>query len=321
MGPVERQPDASVSSGLVETLPTEWFEIGDGWVGVSSSNEAFVSRFGTVFAGCRRQHSKDDRPAVFLTVEPTSDGWAEAVFEFRNVENPVDVTRLLADQGFPETRPGGFFGHRYRPAGWTRPLEGATDRMGFHLDDAWPWLVAHVAVYAVLTAQQHLMCFHGAAMSIHGKGLILLGPSGAGKTTLAVSLARRGHSYLSDEIAAVEIDSRLLVPVRRSALVREEDGAANGRTIIGELSGGESGCGTRLNYVVCLRRFCDETKLERFWPSMSDLRYITPLSCSLTDGGSSIIKVLTLINSAECYYLDSADPVSAADLLERLGED
>lgn len=40
---------------------------------------------------------------------------------------------------------------------------------------------------------------HAALLEVRGKGLIIAGPSGAGKTSLAIQLAERGHAIHSDE--------------------------------------------------------------------------------------------------------------------------
>jgi len=51
------------------------------------------------------------------------------------------------------------------------------------------------------------LLFHAAAVSCCGRGILLPGGSGAGKTTLVAWLASRGWNYLTDEIACIERDS------------------------------------------------------------------------------------------------------------------
>jgi len=46
----------------------------------------------------------------------------------------------------------------------------------------------------------------GALVNVSGRGVLITGISGAGKTTLALELARRGHTWIADD--AVEIEQR-----------------------------------------------------------------------------------------------------------------
>ena len=65
-----------------------------------------------------------------------------------------------------------------------------------------------------------LYAIHAAALELAGRGLIISGRSGAGKTTLALALLTRGFRLLSDEFALSAPDARSILPYRRSAHVR-----------------------------------------------------------------------------------------------------
>jgi hypothetical protein len=67
--------------------------------------------------------------------------------------------------------------------------------------------------------RSHLL-FHAAALSYHGKGVILAADSGCGKTTLTLALVRQGFKFLSDEAAALGLNDGELTPYPRSLLVR-----------------------------------------------------------------------------------------------------
>ena len=47
------------------------------------------------------------------------------------------------------------------------------------------------------------MVLHGSALDVDGKGLVLLGHKGAGKSTTAAALLARGHALLTDDLVAV----------------------------------------------------------------------------------------------------------------------
>ena len=63
---------------------------------------------------------------------------------------------------------------------------------------------------------------HASCVAIdHGKSFLLSGPSYSGKSTLALGLARRGMSLLSDDLTIVKKD-RSIIPFFRPMTVRED---------------------------------------------------------------------------------------------------
>ena len=65
------------------------------------------------------------------------------------------------------------------------------------------------------TIQGHLL-FHAGAVSHGGRGLLVCGPPGFGKTSLVLELARRGCGFLSDDYAPIELREGRLHPFPRS---------------------------------------------------------------------------------------------------------
>jgi len=58
-----------------------------------------------------------------------------------------------------------------------------------------------VMIYPLIEIR-HLVTVHAACVIFHGKGLLLAGDSGAGKSSLAYACARRGWTYVSDDASA-----------------------------------------------------------------------------------------------------------------------
>jgi hypothetical protein len=77
--------------------------------------------------------------------------------------------------------------------------------------DALGWLVWDVNRCAAVVSGHHLL-FHAGALDADGAGILLPGTSGSGKSTLTAGLARAGLGYLTDELAALDLQSGELLP-------------------------------------------------------------------------------------------------------------
>jgi hypothetical protein len=70
-------------------------------------------------------------------------------------------------------------------------------------DEDWQrFLIAQVLPFAATV--RGLEVLHAGAVVIGGRALLLLGPSGAGKTTLALALTQLGAGFLADDAVALE---------------------------------------------------------------------------------------------------------------------
>lgn len=68
----------------------------------------------------------------------------------------------------------------------------------------------------------HTYVFHGAALAKKTRGLLLLGDSGSGKTSLALTLMRRGLAFYSDEVVALALADTTMTPFARRPVVRRD---------------------------------------------------------------------------------------------------
>ena len=69
------------------------------------------------------------------------------------------------------------------------------------LEDAASYLLG--PVLGLVLRLRGITCLHASAVEIHGRAVIFPGEEGAGKSTTAAALARRGHSVLSDDVVAL----------------------------------------------------------------------------------------------------------------------
>lgn len=69
------------------------------------------------------------------------------------------------------------------------------------LEDAASYLLG--PVLGLVLRLRGTTCLHASAVEIHGRAVIFPGEEGAGKSTTAAALARRGHAVLSDDVVAL----------------------------------------------------------------------------------------------------------------------
>jgi hypothetical protein len=308
---------------------------------LAADDEPFAGRFHDIYSECAvpRPESPDGpqlrcgvrldptTPSVVVDVAPGGD-------------DASLVSRLLHDQGYRAEPSLGVGWRRFAPPpGW--PAAAYRDGcLVLRRDRPWQWLVGHLVVSRLLALQSDLLCFHAAAVAIGGRGVLLTGGRGSGKTSVSLTLAAHGHGFLSDEVGALRIATGQLVPVRRAALVRPGPGAAvlGGGVLSEVLAELAPDLGARLcvpvsrvfpqaaahpadlRAVFHLRRFADASRLERLEVRPDRLDALTPMACSVhgADAGSRLIRFLKLLDGMDCYALDAASPASAAALIEQV---
>ena len=108
-------------------------------------------------------------------------------------------------------------------------VDGRSDRLPAGADPA--ALVCEAVFREVLVRSSDYVLVHAAAVEHRGRGLLLVGPPFAGKTTLGLALADRGLDYYSDDVAAVRRSDGRLHPFRRRAGVRLQGGGRDYRRV------------------------------------------------------------------------------------------
>jgi hypothetical protein len=85
---------------------------------------------------------------------------------------------------------------------WGSPGEGG-------MGDWQRFLIAQVLPFAAVL--RGLEVFHASAVAIDGRAVVFVGPSGAGKTSIAMAFCRLGASFLADDVLSVERDGDSLL--------------------------------------------------------------------------------------------------------------
>jgi hypothetical protein len=64
-------------------------------------------------------------------------------------------------------------------------------------------------VLGILLRYRGIVCLHASSVAVDGRAVAFVGPPGAGKSTTAAALAKRGHPVLADDVTAIrEVDGK-----------------------------------------------------------------------------------------------------------------
>ncbi len=157
------------------------YRIGDIGVSVTSELEEARDDFGMLYSGCRGRPAGPGR-----TIH----------MEVRAAKRPVLGGRRYAIVGDGEV----LFANR-------RP------------DEVLPYLEWGINWRVIATRTEYVQ-LHAATLACEGQAVVLVGPSGTGKSTLAAGLLARGWSYLSDEFALIDPNTLHVHPFPKALCIK-----------------------------------------------------------------------------------------------------
>lgn len=221
------------------------------------------------------------------------------------------------------------------------------------VDVSWePWMVlSYLAISAALRLQRDVIFLHAGSVAIGGAGVLLAGESGTGKTTQALALVARGHEFFGDDLAAIEPETREILPFRRIGRVRQGPRATDIDALVEErdLKPGAMNQqrepriylrvgrffpqGVRherapLRFAFFMRERGATASLRRFDAATADeeavFEPLTANSLAATSWGPAganwrprYRQLRHVLSGAQCFYVDSGTPDETADLIER----
>ena len=206
----------------------------------------------------------------------------------------------------------------------------------------WQWLVAHCFLDHVMRIQRDYCFFHAATVAVGKKGVFIGGAKGAGKSTLSLALAARGHGFLGDEVAQLHGTTGTMLPFRRAVSIRTGPQASAVREFISRnqfdsetLPDGtqrlrlpvswifpESGSyPAQLTHAFFLSEKEPQCRASQFDFSLRDLKLIEPLRATIagSTGPQLMLRFLGLFGGASCFRLaPGGSPDETAQTIETL---
>lgn len=210
------------------------------------------------------------------------------------------------------------------------------DRLLVHETPLWREAVTALLARVFRRFNDDVIFFHAAAAAIAGGGLLLLGAQHAGKSTLALALAARGHDFLSDEFGCYDPRSHELIPYRRPVGIRQGPRAAAVEQALARggflsFADGDSlrvdpaallqlGPERRvpLRAVLFIDGFGDRSALRDVDPGRTEVGMLQTLYSSLTNAshGRRAFELIRMLGRSRVAYLTVGDPDRTALLLE-----
>ncbi len=208
----------------------------------------------------------------------------------------------------------------------------------FRRVETWPLVALSLFFRAVFGTRRNAILFHASSVGVFDRGFLFAGPRRAGKSTLSLALAARGHHFLGDEIAWYLPDTHELIDFRRPVGVREGPQAAlinkamterapNGiafhdslRLPIDALVPQQAARPTRLDSVFILRGFEPVPRVVPVLPTLEHAALLQPLPVSMLNAapGRRLLQMTRLLASVKMYDLYPGHPDATAILLEEV---
>jgi hypothetical protein len=327
--------------------------MGDVCLEISSDRSCILDEFEARYGDCALGERSPDRVDVRCAAVHLPDSsllWL--FFEGRDLPAPIDAGRT----------PFRMLRHLSRYAqvdgplpGWRQLVNldagnrtlalGDSRTLVIDLDEAPPEFVTDCVVSLVQGVQRGVLFLHAASVGMAGSGALLIGRSEAGKSTTVLALAARGHRFLGDDVAAVRLASREVLPFAKSASLRDgpfarsldgriracrhttvTGGKGIPRTLVrvGDLFPSPREGPLPLRAAFLLDGFAQHARITPFRPQLSDVRRLKAVVSETTpewgiSPGRDLMKFLTvvdLLSQLRCYLVLLGPPEESAAAIE-----
>lgn len=347
-----KTPGPSSSGKPAELSTGQWaanhYRFADILFSLSSDNSEFKSRFERIFSECKLETQQNQQSDLQLSTRaiPGKSITLVQLIGSGQTDNISFLKALFPEQGFKELAQSVDCWRLLSSTGSNNLPVLALNGNDILADNSFPWytIVAHFAIATAMRIQPENLFFHGATNSIAGKGVLLFGDKGAGKTTLSLALAAKGHGFLGDEYATVNSVTGVLIPFRRAVSIRQgpqapqiaryvtehhgemeilADGSSRTRFSVKQLLPDLPGSRCPLSHAFFLQKLADKPGATFFNMALQQLEQTSPLLGTIWDQSSArcALKILNVFRSVRCYRLTpGGTPAETAKLIENILE-
>jgi hypothetical protein len=306
-----------------------WFRFASAQVRLRTDEPAFRARFVSIFHDCHEDSPQASNGVLELEVHALAEPvlaripgheWAKAGEVLATFFPELELIPLA---GATSDRVAQF-------ACAARPndpvISARDDELSVASSLPWQRIVAHYFLNHAMSAQPDLSFFHAASVAIGDRGVLISGDKGAGKSTLSLALAARGHAFLGDEVAAIDGGGTLL-PFPRAVSIRPgpqaqavsdylerhpvesevlPDGTHRLRLPASRIFPGARGRPARLTHAFFITgREKTSSVAREFRFASGDLRLLAPLypTVGSTPSPAGTLRLLRLFAGVRCFIL------------------
>jgi hypothetical protein len=200
--------------------------------------------------------------------------------------------------------------------------------------EGWHRAFALLVLHRVYRVRDDAIFFHAATVGIEGRGLLIVGAKGEGKSTTSLALTVRGHMLLGDETACYLPASNEVIPVRRPVGIKpgprsrtieaaiERTGTVVGDVVrldINRLIETSEPAAVPLRAVLFLAPFEAAPRLEEIAVTRNEIARLQPVSSSLVNApnGRRIVELARMLATSRVFRLAPGDPDETALLIEQ----
>jgi len=324
------------------TLRQARFQLGDVLFEVDSDDPALIDELAAVM-GRPRHDAPPARFAARFEARARAQGGPRRFGHLKlgppgaDVESAAELMVGLGYEDFPFERVEG-------AQAWTSlafrgersPMFALRDEHClFALVPGWRKAVALLLLQRLMRMRRDAIFFHAASVAVAGAGALLVGPKGAGKSTLALALATRGHGFLGDEHACYVPATGELIPFRRPVGIKPGPRARTSQKALDRAGRDPEREGMMrvpaedliedpptgpvpLRAVVFLRAVGTEPRLLPVEPGRNELAALQPVGSSFANAASTerVFQMVRMLASSRVFHLWPGAPDDTAALLE-----